>query len=96
MSLPAGMSLPSRIGCCTTAAHPHTSIADTSNKPTMVCYQVANGNANAQRKARVKHFVLLDRPDDQGRKLKTTFPELGWVPDVDGHPTLPWSVARCV
>ena len=58
----------------------------------MVCYQTKSGNANAQRTARASHFVLLDRPEDLGAKLKASYPDIGWAPDTDGHPTLPFSV----
>ena len=58
----------------------------------MVCYQTKSGNANAQRTARAAHFVLLDRPEDLGAKLKASYPDIGWAPDTDGHPTLPFSV----
>ena len=58
----------------------------------MVCYQTKSGNANAQRTARASHFVLLDRPEDLGAKLKASYPDIGWAPDTDGHPSLPFSV----
>ena len=58
----------------------------------MVCYQTKSGNANTQRAARAAHFVLLDRPEDLGAKLKDSYPDIGWAPDTDGHPTLPFSV----
>ena len=59
----------------------------------MVRYQAATGNANAKRNTRAKHYVLFDKPEDKGAKLKAAYPDLGWVTDIDGHPTLPFSVA---
>ena len=59
----------------------------------MVRYLDVAGNANAQRNARGKHFVQFDLAVDKGTELKTLQPDLGWVPDQDGHPTLPWSIA---
>ena len=35
---------------------------------------------------------VLDRPEDLGAKLKASYPDIGWAPDTDGHPTLPFSV----
>ena len=56
-----------------------------------------SGNANQQLVARAKHVVVLDAAEDQGTKLKEAQPGLGWGDDVDGYPTLPWSVvARLV
>ena len=41
-----------------------------------------------------KHYVLFDLPADKGLELKTNQPSLGsWVPDIDGHPALPFSSA---
>ena len=59
----------------------------------MVRYLDVAGNANAQRNARGKHFVQFDLAIDKGAELKTLQPDLGWVPDQDGHPTLPFSIA---
>ena len=59
----------------------------------MVCYQTQAGTEEAKRDARVKHFVLFDAPGDLGAKLKSKHPKLGWVPDLEGHPTLPFSIA---
>ena len=60
----------------------------------MVCYQDANGNATAQRNARSKHYVVFDQPSDQGLRLKTAYPNLGWAIDTEqGHAALPFSVA---
>ena len=59
----------------------------------MVRYLDVTGNANAQRNARGKHFVQFDLAADKGTELKASQPNLGWVPDQDGHPTLPFSVA---
>ena len=60
----------------------------------MVRYAVANGNANARRNARDKHFVLFDQARDNGAAIKNAFPDIGWVfPDMEDCPTLPFSVA---
>ena len=59
----------------------------------MVCFQAAAGDNAAKLSARGKHYVLFDQPSDQGRRLKDTQPTLGWVPDIDGHPALPYSMA---
>ena len=59
----------------------------------MVCFQDATGTANQIRTARGKHYVLFDLPTDKGLELKTKQPSLGWVPDIDGHPALPFSIA---
>ena len=59
----------------------------------MVCFQDATGNATQVRTARGKHYVLFDLPADKGQELKDSQPSLGWVPDINGHPTLPFSVA---
>ena len=59
----------------------------------MVCFQDATGNATQIRTARGKHYVLFDLPADKGQELKDSQPSLGWVPDINGHPTLPFSVA---
>ena len=58
----------------------------------MVRYQSFGGTTIAQRDARGKHYVLFDLPADKGTELKDKQPDLGWVPDMEGHPTLPWSV----
>ena len=60
----------------------------------MVCFQATNGNANAQRRARGKHFILFDLPADKGVQLKAAQPLLGWVSDIDGHPALPFSIGN--
>ena len=59
----------------------------------MVRYQNVGGNAIAARAARGKHYVLFDLPVDKGAELKTKQPNLGWVTDIEGHPSLPFSVA---
>ena len=59
----------------------------------MVCFQDANGSAAQIRNARGKHYVLFDLPADKGLELKTNQPSLGWVPDIGGHPALPFSIA---
>ena len=59
----------------------------------MVCFRAAAGNVAATLTARGKHYVLFNEPGDMGRALKESQPEIGWVPDTDGHPTLPYSVA---
>ena len=59
----------------------------------MVRYLDVTGNANAQRNARRKHFVQFDLPADKGTELKTMQPDFGWVPEQDGHPTPPFSIA---
>ena len=59
----------------------------------MVCYANAGGTANAQRASRGKHYVLFNSAADNAAALKADQPNLGWVPDIQGHPTLPWSVA---
>ena len=43
--------------------------------------------------ARGKHFVLFDEPADKGALLKESYPDLGWATSIEGHPTLPYSVA---
>ena len=53
----------------------------------------AGATAAQARLARAKHFVILDEAEDQGVALKQAQPSLGWAPDIDGHPTLPFSVA---
>ena len=61
----------------------------------MVCFQDANGTAAQQtRIARGKHYVLFDLPADKGLELKNKQPSLGWVTDINGHPTLPFSIAQ--
>jgi len=59
----------------------------------MVCFQATTGNVRAQRAFRAKHYVLFDRPADKGHDLKIAQPDLGWVTVIDGHATLPFSVA---
>ena len=59
----------------------------------MVRYLDVTGNANAQRNARGKHFVQFDLAANKGTELKALQPNLGWVPEQDGHPTLPFSIA---
>ena len=59
----------------------------------MVRYATAAGNAAAARNARGKHFVIFDAPGDKGPELKKKQPDLGWAEDIEGHPTLPFSVA---
>ena len=60
----------------------------------MVRFVTATGNAVAQRNARGKHCVVFDLPRDKGQELKRAQPDIGWFPeDVDGFPTLPYSVA---
>ena len=59
----------------------------------MVRYLDVAGNVNTQRNARGKHFVQFDLAVDKGTELKALQPNLGWVPDQDGHPTLPFSIA---
>ena len=55
--------------------------------------QDANGTAAQIRTARGKHYVLFDLPADKGLELKNKQPSLGWVTDINGHPTLPFSIA---
>ena len=59
----------------------------------MVCFQDANGTAAQTRTARGKYYVLFDLPADKGLELKNKQPSLGWVTDINGHPTLPFSIA---
>ena len=59
----------------------------------MVCYQVSAGNDAAKRAARGKHYVCFNLASDKGSELKAAHPLLKWVADLDGHPTLPFSVA---
>ena len=59
----------------------------------MVRYQANPGNADTRRTARAKHPVLFDLPADRGVELKKAFPDLGWVPSLEGFPTLPFSIA---
>ena len=59
----------------------------------MVRFQAASGNVAAKLVARGKHFVLFDEPADKGAILKESYPDLGWTTSIEGHPTLPYSVA---
>ena len=59
----------------------------------MVRFQVAVGDATARITTRAKHPVLFDSPADRGAELKASFPDLGWIEDIEGHPTLPFSIA---
>eukprot|EP00966_Prymnesium_polylepis_P025676 591893-Prymnesium_polylepis.1 len=59
----------------------------------MVCFRTAAANDAAKLIARGKHYILFNEPGDKGRPLKEAQPEIGWVADTEGHPTLPYSVA---
>ena len=59
----------------------------------MVRFQVAVGDATARITTRAKHPVLFHSPADRGAELKASFPDLGWIEDIEGHPTLPFSIA---
>ena len=58
----------------------------------MVRFRAAPGNADAQLVAREKHYVLFDRAQDKGALCKAAYLSLGWVPDIEGCPALPYSV----
>ena len=56
-------------------------------------FQASAGDAAANLTARGKHYVLFDLPADKGDELKLAYPELGWAASIEGHPTLPYSIA---
>ena len=59
----------------------------------MIYATVAGANDAARRNARNKHAVLFNLAADHGALLKAAFPDIGWLPDQEGHPCLPFSVA---
>ena len=40
----------------------------------------------------MKHYILFDSPTDKGVELKAAQPDIGWLPDIEGFPALPFSV----